>query len=137
MNHSIQEIQKARALTDRIKEEVQKAPARYAELERLKSFLASNQEEKTDNRKVYAILARQSQKMKIGVAANPKDRLRTIQGMCPEPLVLFAVTQGGGAKLEGLLHKRLSEWHDHGEWFHINPKMIAVLREEETWLAIK
>lgn len=109
----------ARELTDRIKTAMaeyisSQSPARPA----VKAV---------DNRKVYAILAWRSRMVKIGVAADPRQRLATIRTMSPEPLELIAVSHGGGRAIEGQLHRKLGSIRSHGEWFHLTPELMEIL----------
>lgn len=120
--------EEARALTDRIREGFKEQAVAYTH---------KKEKKKEDDRKVYAILAWNSRKVKIGVAANPHDRITQIRTMSPEPLELIAVTAGGGEKLEKSLHKRFDSIHSHGEWFHLTSELMEILLTEKMWLAIK
>lgn len=119
--------EEARALTDRIKIAV-------AEVQRLKSLRALLPTEpaakQADTRSVYFIQA-DNGLIKIGVAANPKDRIRTLRTMSPVPLRLVLVLPGRGAAGESELHARFAEHRSHGEWFHSAPELISFIQEQK------
>lgn len=119
--------EEARALTDRIKDG-------FAEVQRLKSLRALLPTEPTaqqaDTRSVYFIQAGNGL-IKIGVAANPRDRIRTLRTMSPAPLCLVLVLPGRGAAGESELHARFAEHRSHGEWFHPAPELISFIRENK------
>lgn len=62
--------------------------------------------------------------IKIGVARNPEQRLRSIQGCSPVPLQILHVIENGGSKLESELHERFGYCRLHGEWFEDVPALV-------------
>ena len=60
--------------------------------------------------------------VKIGIAVNPKDRIRTLQIASPARLKLLA-TQEGGRKMELQLHDRFKSDHVMGEWFKMSDEL--------------
>ncbi len=83
---------------------------------------------KTDTRAVYFISAPMSGLIKIGVAGSPRDRLREISTMSPEPLHLIGTTTGGQLR-ERALHGRFAHLRSHGEWFRAMPELLNYIRE--------
>lgn len=69
---------------------------------------------------IYAISAPNGL-VKIGRAANPRDRFSTIQCGSPLPLKLeFSVDVNDDVSAERVLHRRLRPLRHHGEWFEIS-----------------
>lgn len=66
------------------------------------------------NRCVYAI--RGASLVKIGVAHDPDDRLNSLQTGSPVKLSLMGWVPGP-VSLERKIHKLLSDYREHGEWF--------------------
>lgn len=66
--------------------------------------------------------------IKIGVAVDVEERLRTLQCGSPFELRLIARVPGG-YDLEADLHRRLCEHRLHGEWFANTPVVLRVLEE--------
>lgn len=84
----------------------------------------------TDQRAVYFIQA-DNGFIKIGVAKNPRARLRTLQAMSPVRLRLVLVLPGIGAKGEAELHERFAEHRSHGEWFCPASEILAYIRGQK------
>lgn len=82
----------------------------------------------SDKRSVYFVRAQVSGLIKIGSAAHPEGRLRTLQTGSPEPLQLLA-TSPGGERHERELHTLLSGSRSHGEWFHPTADVLACIRD--------
>lgn len=82
--------------------------------------------ENTKARLVYLIAADISGLIKIGSAVDPQARLRTLQTGSPEPLRLIDTRPGGEAH-ERELHRRFSHLRAHGEWFHPDADLIALI----------
>lgn len=90
---------------------------------------------------------------KIGVANSPKFRLAGMQSGSPVPLSLFnsiKVPHLLAQQVEARCHKKLAEFHSHGEWFKVSPdiawkcvqecsrstmKWAADRRDYEDWLS--
>lgn len=69
--------------------------------------------------------------VKIGVASNPKKRLKALQTGNPHKLELLRVIKGGHAE-EAALHAHFAHLRVNGEWFkyhsemlHIEPRVVA------------
>lgn len=82
--------------------------------------------------KVYAILNKINNKVKIGTANNPEERLRQLQTGNSDPLILAAVINAN----ERQLHQRFRRYHFRGEWFEYSREVEnffkeAVYRETE------
>ena len=75
-------------------------------------------------RLVYFIRAERSGLIKIGSAANPQERLRSLQTGSPEPLSIVGV-KPGGERLERALHAKFADFRSHGEWFHPSDELLA------------
>lgn len=72
---------------------------------------------------VYFIGA-ESGPIKIGIAVQPGERLKTLQTSHHERLNLLAVCEGGQT-LEREYHKRFAAHRLHGEWFERHPDILA------------
>lgn len=75
---------------------------------------------------VYFLLASDVNRVKIGTAVNPEDRVFAIRKMCPVPVKLLGWVFGG--RQEEL------EWHDnfahlrrYGEWFEYTPELAKTI----------
>lgn len=66
---------------------------------------------------VYFIQSVDSLRIKIGVAKDPVDRLRSLQTGCPERLELIATIPCAGVEQERKLHRQFRRDKIHGEWF--------------------
>jgi hypothetical protein len=81
--------------------------------------------------KIYFILCQATGRVKCGVGADPRARLASLQAGSPTTLKLIAEIDGDGSK-ERLIHRRLDQWHIHGEWFHYVPEVCDVIVDEFT-----
>ena len=77
-------------------------------------------------RHVYFIgtKAEKCERVKIGFALDPDQRIKEIQTGNPEKLRVLAKVEGG-AELEREYHRRFSDQRRHGEWFFINSDILA------------
>jgi hypothetical protein len=82
-----------------------------------------------DRRDVYFIQAEQGGLIKIGVAGNPRDRLRTLQHTSPVRLRILAVIRAVGQAHETELHQQFAAIRSHGEWFEPTPELLAYIAE--------
>lgn len=82
-----------------------------------------------DRRRVYFVQPAAGGLVKIGVAADVKSRLATLQTGSPVPLRVLAVLPGGGQAAEAELHERFAHLRSHGEWFEPAPELLAYIRE--------
>lgn len=69
---------------------------------------------------------RSGQYVKIGVSANPWQRLAEFQTANPEPLEMMAVGPGDYG-FESELHRLFGEHRGAGEWFRDNERIRAVV----------
>lgn len=61
--------------------------------------------------------------VKIGCAAHPSDRVRSLQTGSPALLTLLG-TEPGGAARERELHQQFADSRAHGEWFRPTPGLL-------------
>lgn len=80
--------------------------------------------------KLYFIQAL-SGPIKIGIAADLKARLKTLQTAHFEPLTLIAAVDGGG-RLEREYHARFAQHRLVGEWFTPAPDILAEIERLNT-----
>lgn len=73
---------------------------------------------------VYFIGAGKAGPVKIGIAADPRARIASLQTGHYEPLTLLAVT-AGGREAEVAYHARFASARLHGEWFARTPEIEA------------
>lgn len=66
--------------------------------------------------------------IKIGVASDPRARLRAIQCGCPETLELLLCIEGA-FDTEREIHRRLADDHIRGEWFKDGPQIRALMAD--------
>lgn len=71
---------------------------------------------KTFNRFVYFILAREVNRIKIGMTISVQKRLENLKRASPIKLELIGVIEGGRKK-EKELHLRFRGFHIQSEWF--------------------
>jgi hypothetical protein len=62
--------------------------------------------------------------VKIGFAANFRERLGKLRCGSPVPLEVLAETNGGRLE-ERAYHSRFNKWRHHGEWFELVPEIQA------------
>lgn len=76
--------------------------------------------------RVYFIRA--GEFIKIGIARDPQQRLRTLQTAQAERLtLLFDVA--GGVEREGRYHTKFNHLWVHGEWFKADPELLMFIEE--------
>ena len=76
---------------------------------------------------VYVIQSRTLRLVKIGLAGNPRARLRGLQTGSPDKLELLgAFVFTLAADLEAGFHKKFVQHHAHGEWYHPNGEVGLV-----------
>jgi hypothetical protein len=69
---------------------------------------------------------------KIGVAKEPKDRLKTLQTGNPEKITLEGAWEieppiGSARDVERELHSMLHKHRSHGEWYRVAPDIAMML----------
>ena len=67
---------------------------------------------------------RSGQYVKIGVSANPRGRIASIQTGNPDPIEVLGVVPGD-RELEKELHREFAPLHHRGEWFRDDPAIHA------------
>lgn len=75
---------------------------------------------------VYVVEGELTGLMKIGIAAEPHLRMRSLQGGSPDRirvLALFHEAKAGWAERD--LHRRFDHARSHGEWFKPSDRMRA------------
>lgn len=77
---------------------------------------------------VYFIEAEETGLVKIGHAANPESRMKSIQGMSPAKLRLIGYMPGSIAD-EKALHARFATDRSHGEWFRHSRQISDYIQE--------
>lgn len=89
-----------------------------ASKESLKAFVATLPIQRRPSCFVYFILAVETRRVKVGMAADPIERLYALQTGCPEELRLLAYVPSDDPKrLEGDLHAKFRRHHVRGEWY--------------------
>ena len=70
--------------------------------------------------------------LKVGIAANPGDRMADLQTGCPLPLTMLSVvhckSEKHARRVEKTVHNRLRRYRSSGEWFFYHG-------EVKRWLA--
>lgn len=65
---------------------------------------------------VYFVQAKRCRLIKIGFSVDPLARLRDLQGMSPDQLILLVTTRGS-IDDEQRYHVEFAKFRKHGEWF--------------------
>lgn len=73
---------------------------------------------------VYLIRCGEDGPVKIGSADAPQERLAALQTAHWQTLALVRVWQGGETE-ERKLHRKFSDLHIRGEWFHFSRQMLG------------
>lgn len=76
---------------------------------------------------VYFLFAHRANAIKIGVAANPHKRIRSLQ--TPEPCRLVGLMTGVGVEGEAALHGDFRHLRTHGEWFTATDELRAYVEQ--------
>jgi hypothetical protein len=92
--------------------------------EQAEAAAAREKAAKAEAQMVYFIQSGDNGSIKIGIALNPQNRLRTIQTSHPEKLHIRALTHGG-IEQERDYHQRFADHRLHGEWFRPHPDILA------------
>lgn len=96
---------------------------KYEEDLRRKSKIKKTKEKALDTRNLYLIHNAARNTLKIGISANPKARLHTLQVSSGDKLTLLFDIKGK-AFLEKELHKEFADLRLQSEWFRYNKKII-------------
>jgi len=64
--------------------------------------------------------------IKIGVSANPEERIKPLLSWSPFPLEVVVMVKGG-MELEQRLHKCFADCHSHGEWFFPVKRLVEAV----------
>jgi hypothetical protein len=99
------------------------------------TFVAAPQELQNIIRRMYddeqhVYFIKTKNRVKIGVARDPRRRLKTLQVGSPDKLELAGVLPFGGVYFEELLHEHYKAFHIHGEWY----QFAKPIREHVAWL---
>lgn len=78
---------------------------------------------------IYFIQEEADGPIKIGVAKQPADRIKQLQGANPRQLFLRGV-KTGFVRDERALHKKLAASRIRGEWFKPAPEVLAEIPEQ-------
>ena len=81
-----------------------------------------------DGKEMYFIEAEGQNRIKIGVARDPEERMSTLQAGSPVKLKLLGTVAGGQAR-EIKTHKKLAKWHVRGEWFEGSKEVRSYIEE--------
>ena len=85
---------------------------------------------------VYFISTTRKNVVKIGIANNPKKRLKTFQTANYEELIILRVikveNRALAFKLETALHQKFKRYHIRGEWFKLTPTVMKFIENYQT-----
>lgn len=84
---------------------------------------------------VYFIADPKNQLVKIGLAKDPKARLRNLQTANGNPLRMLCVIPGD-ATTEKEMHRRFAHTRAHGEWFHASGELAVFVTDHTPWPTI-
>lgn len=73
---------------------------------------------------LYAVWDEARDAIKVGIGANPTERVTVLQIGNPNELMLLAACPGTKA-MEQLIHRHLAGWRIRGEWFEANVHVLA------------
>lgn len=77
---------------------------------------------------LYFISNKSKKVVKIGIANNPQNRLKTFQTAHYEELIILKVVKLSNRtlafQLETALHKKFHKYHIRGEWFKLTPTLF-------------
>lgn len=89
--------------------------------------------ERRSQRFVYFIMSLETERVKIGMAADPIERLCALQTACPEELGLLGWIVTHEAKThEAELHAKFQKDHVRGEWFKLTNELMDFIEAEAT-----
>jgi hypothetical protein len=77
--------------------------------------------------KVVYLAQRADGAIKIGISANPRDRMKNLEKASGVPFVYIYLSRpfGNPGRVEKVLHQRYSNSRMLGEWFKVNPTEAA------------
>ena len=85
---------------------------------------------------LYFISTTRKNVVKIGIANNPKKRLKTFQTAHYEELIILRVikveNRALAFKLETALHQKFKKYHIRGEWFKLTPTVMNFIENYQT-----
>lgn len=80
--------------------------------------------------RVYFVQAEKLGLIKIGYAADIRERLRSLQVGSPDRLTLIgAIYDNDALSIEAQLHSRFRDDREHGEWFRPTEALLAFIAE--------
>lgn len=108
------------------------AHQKYCSKHRIIAEMNNQHKEESDayNPVVYFIIGIGTDLVKIGRTTNISGRLGTLQTGSPVKLLLVTTIYGNEAE-ETAIHKLLSKYREHGEWFRMTDEVIEVIETAE------
>ena len=80
------------------------------------------------------VIAGETAPSKIGIADNPKHRLKALQTGNPTKLIIhYTVPCDNVRALERIIHQKLSRHKIKGEWFDLSPEQAII---EVDWIML-
>ena len=80
---------------------------------------------------LYVLRLRGTDFVKIGFTTKPiEKRLAQIRTYCPAPIEIV-VAGDGSREMERAHHRRLRQWHSHGEWFKLTRDVMYQILAED------
>lgn len=78
--------------------------------------------------RMHVYLASAGRFIKIGVSADPEERMVYLSTSCPEKPVLISHYPSDDAReIERAWHVRLARYNTNGEWFDLPPRLRSVV----------
>lgn len=77
---------------------------------------------------VYFLLAKDTGMVKIGKTTSPKKRITCLRTMSPVKLEVVALVRAHDYH-EAMIHKALSKYRAHGEWFRMEGDVIDLIKK--------
>jgi len=75
--------------------------------------------------------------IKIGRAADPLQRIRALQGCCPQDVELLLVLPDSGETRERVLLERFRTSHFRAEWYYETDEILSFVRERSSLCLIE
>lgn len=84
--------------------------------------------------RLYALRCTETGRIKIGSSRDPEARHRTLRSLSSTRIELIAHCWAS-ASTEQMVHKSLRRHRLHGEWYHVAPRVLAIIDaiEEGGW----
>lgn len=84
-------------------------------------------EQDEGNLSIYFVVAFDVNRVKIGIATLPDQRVKDMQTGSPCKLEIKRIVKNKSMKGEKLLHALFWDQHEHGEWFNISEELEEVI----------